>query len=151
MKDAYAGDKPVYTYQVNTKDGAFNTQWIETKDRNLPVNRRDMTLNSWKDAGGDPSKLMALGDENIIEDQVRKSIDDAFHAQNKEVGQGGVIVVTPGGPGWNEIKDNAFIGGYQKMLDENPGPMNNAKIAMVRAEYDKETDMYHMVTLLSRS
>jgi len=149
-KDAYAGDKPVYQYQINTQDGAFNTQWVETEGRNLPVNRRDMTLNSWKDAGGDPAQLKALGDENIINDEVRKSIDGAFSAKGKEVGNGGSIVVTPGEKGWDEIKNNPFIAGYQKMLDENPGPMNNAKIAKVRAEYDVEIDQYHLVTLLSR-
>ncbi|CAH0033365.1 unnamed protein product [Clonostachys rhizophaga] len=137
-KETY-GEKPIMQYQTSVTDqgGVFNTKWVETKDQNLPegTNRRNMIKDGWKKAGGSLDKLKGLGDSNII---------------NKRT------IFKPDKKGWDEINDNPFLGGYNKMLKENKDEFGNAKIKSVTATIHKGTSgidgdsPHHLLTILER-
>ncbi|CAG9998214.1 unnamed protein product, partial [Clonostachys byssicola] len=120
-KETY-GEKPIMQYQTSVTDqgGFFNTKWVETKDRNLPegTNRRNMIKDGWKKAGGSLDKLKALGDSNIINKEVKQSMYKAIDAQGKNYEGAVSATFRPGRKGWDEINNNPFLGGYNKMLKE---------------------------------
>ncbi|CAG9937356.1 unnamed protein product [Clonostachys rosea f. rosea IK726] len=158
-KETY-GEKPIMQYQTSVTDqgGYFNTKWVETKDRNLPegTNRRNMIKDGWKKAGGSLDKLKGLGDSNIINKEVKQSMYKAFAAQNKNYEGAVSAIFKPDKKGWNEINDNPFLGGYNKMLKENKDEFGNAKIKSVTATIHKGTSgingdsPHHLLTILER-
>lgn len=151
------GNKAVYQYQtimVQPGSGVFNTIWVETENRGLPdhVNRRTLTKNGWTAAGGDLGKLMILGDSNIINPAVRNSIHDALteHPRGRDAGDGPQkLVFREGDKGWEELRNNPFIGGYEKMLLEDAAAFKNARIAAITVIIDI-IEQYHLQVSLTR-
>ncbi|RYP77012.1 hypothetical protein DL769_003497 [Monosporascus sp. CRB-8-3] len=149
------GKKAIYEYQtlvLPSAGGAFNTKWVETKDRNLPegVNRRTLLRNGWTNAGGDPGKLHFLGDSDIINPEVRRSIEDALAQKGRDAGSGPQQVeFKPNEDGWDEINNNPFIGGYNRMLTEDKDAFKDAYIGSIKVIID-EGDNYHLRTRLQR-
>ncbi|KAI0128334.1 hypothetical protein BJ170DRAFT_682131 [Xylariales sp. AK1849] len=153
-KKATYGDKPIYQYQtfIQNGGGAFNTKWVETENRNLPDagNRRTLTKNAWTDAGGDLGKLVVLGDSTIINDAVRASIHDAVSKNGKDAGSFPLtITIKRDEAGWTEINNNAFLGGYTKMLSEDTTAFKGATVGQVKIIIDS-TGTYHLMTTLVR-
>ncbi|KAI1140156.1 hypothetical protein F5Y05DRAFT_377379 [Hypoxylon sp. FL0543] len=154
-KTATYGDEPIYQYQtviLPSGNGAFNTKVVVTANRGLPadLNRRTLTKNAWQDAGGDLGKLMVLGDSEIINDEVKQSINEALAAAGKDAGDFPLKKsFEPGDDGWTEIQNNPFIGGYQKMLSESASDFKNAQIANIAAIVDAAGE-YHLLTGLTR-
>ncbi|OTB02041.1 hypothetical protein M426DRAFT_25054 [Hypoxylon sp. CI-4A] len=154
-KKATYGSKPILqcqTYSFSDGKGSLNTKWVETTNRHLPlaVNRRNLIRNTWLHANGDLGRLMVLGDSEIINQEVRQSIDDALALRGYDSGNiAGRVTFTPDSPGWDEIQSNAFIAGYKRMLNEDPSGFKNAKIANIAALMD-ENGNYHLLTGLER-
>ncbi|KAF2967608.1 hypothetical protein GQX73_g5989 [Xylaria multiplex] len=118
------GRGPIYAYSTNQAAGAFHTDYVSTSEdpethqpRDLPTSRRALTYNAWIAAGGDPTKLEILSDDNIINPQGREAFENTFAARGVAVEANQYIQVRRSDPEWHAWDDgrNPFPDGYETM------------------------------------
>ncbi|KAI0965435.1 hypothetical protein F4678DRAFT_476682 [Xylaria arbuscula] len=151
------GSGEIYKYQTNQGAGAFHTHEVFTTEdpishdpRTLPTNRRDLTYNAWIHAGGDPTKLQILSDENIVNTKARKAFEDTFAAKGLDVTLADTdqwVQINRNDPVWSKWDngDNPFPDGYETMTIDYSDMQSTISYVML---YVDPLGEYHAVHVL---
>ncbi|KAI1774331.1 hypothetical protein F4818DRAFT_442483 [Hypoxylon cercidicola] len=148
------GADPVYKYFTNVEHQAFHTEAVFTTEltdgqsRNLPVNRRALTINSWIEANGDPANLRTVSDENIQNPGARQAFEDVFKAKKGvEISDESVdqfVQMKVSDEDWSKWDNgnNPFPRGYEAMSIDYPSMQS--RVAGVTLSID-DGGWYHAI------
>ncbi|KAH9997172.1 hypothetical protein F4779DRAFT_622955 [Xylariaceae sp. FL0662B] len=122
---------------------------------------KDMIIDNYRAARGDPKTLRFLGVYCVINEGARKCIERAFDRAGKDIGIRGQIEITLGTESYEDcVKNNVFVGGIRSLLLQRPEEIGGAfikRFVMITEGWEDDSGMasfirpvVHMVAELAR-
>jgi hypothetical protein len=115
------------SYSVSVEDGAYITHWVDTNilASNNQIKYRDMIIENYRDAGGDPKTLEFIGTQFIINREAQDAVRATFASVQIDYKSAlkSQVKIMPGPYGtWDDCKEiterNPFAEGPLKMVAE---------------------------------